>query len=163
MDIFILGVLILINGLFTMAEIALVSARKARLESQAERGDDNARKALILSNNPEIFLSAAQIGITLISILTGVYSGERFGKQLEPSIAKSDPGYTRKDLSKGEIKKSCHAKMICCMVRNKAEPARTPVKQQPHMHKKFGIIAWSKSLDIVFENIGADHIGESDG
>ena len=88
MDIFILGVLILINGLFTMAEIALVSARKARLESQAERGDDNARKALILSNNPEIFLSAAQIGITLISILTGVYSGERFGKQLEPSIAK---------------------------------------------------------------------------
>ena len=49
------------------------------------------------------------------------------------------------------------------MVRNKAEPARTPVKQQPHMHKKFGIITWSKSLDIVFENIGADHIGESDG
>src|SRR5688572_32334523 len=88
MEIFILAVLILINGLFTMAEIALVSARKARLESQAEKGDDNARKALILANNPEIFLSAAQIGITLIAILTGVYSGERFSAQLEPSVAK---------------------------------------------------------------------------
>ena len=88
MEIFILALLILINGLFTMAEIALVSARKARLEYQAERGDNNARKALELSQNPEIFLSAAQIGITLISILTGVYSGERFGRQLEPSIAK---------------------------------------------------------------------------
>lgn len=88
MEIFILALLILINGLFTMAEIALVSARKARLESQAEKGDDNAMKALKLANNPEIFLSAAQIGITLISILTGVYSGERFSQQLAPSIAK---------------------------------------------------------------------------
>ena len=88
MEIFILALLILINGLFTMAEIALVSARKARLESQAEKGDDNAMKALILANNPEIFLSAAQIGITLISILTGVYSGERFSQQLAPSVAK---------------------------------------------------------------------------
>ena len=88
MEILILAFLILLNGLFTMAEIALVSARKARLESQAERGDVNARKALELSNNPEVFLSAAQIGITLIAILTGVYSGERFSEQLEPSIAK---------------------------------------------------------------------------
>lgn len=88
MEIFILALLILINGLFTMAEIALVSARKGRLEAQAEKGDDNARKALQLANNPEIFLSAAQIGITLIAILTGVYSGERFSQQLAPSIAK---------------------------------------------------------------------------
>lgn len=88
MEIFILALLILINGLFTMAEIALVSARKARLESQADRGDENAQKALKLANHPELFLSAAQIGITLISILTGVYSGERFSEQLEPSVAK---------------------------------------------------------------------------
>lgn len=71
-----------------MAEIALVSARKGRLESQADRGDIKARKALELSNNPELFLSAVQIGITLISILTGVYSGERFSKYLEPALAK---------------------------------------------------------------------------
>jgi putative hemolysin len=71
-----------------MAEISLVSARKARLESQAEKGDINARKALDLANNPEKFLSAAQIGITLISILTGVYSGERFSANLQPHIEK---------------------------------------------------------------------------
>ncbi len=69
-----------------MSEIALVSARKARLESQAEKGDANARKALDLSNTPEKFLSAAQIGITLIAILTGVYSGERFSKDLQPLL-----------------------------------------------------------------------------
>jgi putative hemolysin len=88
MEIFILGFLILINGLFTMSEIALVSARKSKLESQAEKGDASAKNALELAQNPELFLSAAQIGITLISILTGVYSGERFSKQLEPSVAK---------------------------------------------------------------------------
>jgi putative hemolysin len=88
MELFILGFLILLNGLFTMSEIALVSARKPRLESQAEKGDQSARNALELSQNPEIFLSAAQIGITLISILTGVYSGERFSKMLAPTIGK---------------------------------------------------------------------------
>jgi len=88
MELFILGFLIFINGLFTMSEIALVSARKSRLESQAEKGDQSAKNALELSQNPELFLSAAQIGITLISILTGVYSGERFSKLLAPSIGK---------------------------------------------------------------------------
>lgn len=88
MEIIILLILIFINGLFVMSEIALVSARKARLESQAEKGDVRARRALELSNNPEIFLSAAQIGITLIAILTGVYSGERFAPYLQPSIEK---------------------------------------------------------------------------
>ncbi|MBL0333888.1 MAG: HlyC/CorC family transporter [Chitinophagaceae bacterium] len=90
MEIFILLALILINGLFVMSEIALVSARKSRLEHQAEKGDIKARRALELSHNPEIFLSAAQIGITLIAILTGVYSGERFGRYLEPHVEKID-------------------------------------------------------------------------
>jgi len=88
MEIIILLVLILINGLFVMSEIALVSARKARLEHQAEKGDVNAKKALQLSNNPEIFLAAAQIGITFVAILTGVYSGERFARYLQPTIEK---------------------------------------------------------------------------
>ena len=90
MDIVILLFLILINGLFVMSEIALVSARKGRLESQAEKGDERARVALELSNNPEVFLSAAQIGITLIAILTGVYSGERFGVYLQPFFERFD-------------------------------------------------------------------------
>jgi putative hemolysin len=90
MEIFILLALIFLNGLFTMSEIALVSARKSRLESQAEKGDENAKKALELSNNPEKFLSAAQIGITLIAIFTGVYSGEKFAAYLQPYIEKID-------------------------------------------------------------------------
>jgi putative hemolysin len=88
MEILILVGLILINGLFVMGEIALVSVRKARLESMAAKGDDSARRALDLSNSPEVFLSAAQIGITLIAILTGVYSGERFSVYLVPFFKK---------------------------------------------------------------------------
>src|SRR6059058_5363192 len=88
MEILILLGLILLNGLFVMSEIALVSARKARLEHMAEKGDQKADSALKLANNPDIFLSAAQIGITLIAILTGVYSGERFGVYLKPFIEK---------------------------------------------------------------------------
>jgi putative hemolysin len=88
MEIIILLFLIFLNALFVVSEIALVSARKARLENMAEKGDLNARRALDLANNPELFLSAAQIGITLIAILTGVYSGERFGIYLMPFISK---------------------------------------------------------------------------
>jgi putative hemolysin len=86
MDILILVGLILLNGLFVLSEISLVSARKSKLESMATKGDVRAGIALKLSENPEIFLSAAQIGITLISILTGVYSGDRFGSYLKPYI-----------------------------------------------------------------------------
>ncbi|MGQ0739801.1 MAG: hemolysin family protein [Bacteroidota bacterium] len=86
MDIIILGFLVLLNGLFSMSEIALVSARKARLESQAERGDKKAKLALEMSNHPETFLSSVQIGITLISIITGVYSGEKFSRDLQPVV-----------------------------------------------------------------------------
>src|SRR6476619_7192684 len=90
MDILILLGLIILNGLFVMSEIALVSARKPRLETMAEKGDKKAASALKLSHSPELFLSAAQIGITLIAILTGVYSGERFGKQLQPYVERID-------------------------------------------------------------------------
>jgi len=69
--------LILLNGLFSMAEIALVSARKARLEAQANKGDKRAKEALELANHPDTFLSTVQIGITLIGILTGILSGEK--------------------------------------------------------------------------------------
>lgn len=79
--IIILG-LILLNGLFAMAEIALVSARKARLESQANKGDKRAKEALELSNHPDKFISTTQIGITLIGILTGIFSGEKLKSNL---------------------------------------------------------------------------------
>lgn len=65
-----------------MAEIALVSARKARLEAQANKGDEKAKAALKLSNHPDVFLSTVQVGITLIGILTGIFSGEKLKKPL---------------------------------------------------------------------------------
>lgn len=74
-EILIIFCLIVINGLFAMAEIALVSARKARLEAQANKGDHRAKEALLLSNKPQLFMSTTQIGITLIGILTGIFSG----------------------------------------------------------------------------------------
>jgi putative hemolysin len=77
MEILILAGLILLNGLFSMAEIALVSARKSRLEVQAAKGDKKAAEALKLANKPETFLSTVQMGITVIGIMTGIYSGEK--------------------------------------------------------------------------------------
>ncbi len=87
-EIIILALLIIVNGLFVMSEIALVSARKGRLESMANKGDTKAKVALALAEDPEKFLSTAQIFITLIAILTGVYSGEKFGHYLEPYVEK---------------------------------------------------------------------------
>ncbi|HMI77726.1 MAG TPA: hemolysin family protein [Ferruginibacter sp.] len=75
--IFIILGLILLNGVFSMAEIALVSARKARLEAQANKGDEKAKAALKLANHPDVFLSTVQVGITLIGLLTGLFSGEK--------------------------------------------------------------------------------------
>lgn len=89
-EVFILLALILVNGLFVMSEIALVSARKGRLESMGNKGDAKAKAALYLTENPDKFLSTAQIGITLISILTGVYSGEKFSAYLRPYIEQID-------------------------------------------------------------------------
>lgn len=89
-ELIILALLIIVNGLFVMSEIALVSARKGRLESMANKGNAKAKVALALAENPEKFLSTAQIFITLIVIITGVYSGEKFGHYIEPFIAKID-------------------------------------------------------------------------
>ncbi|MFZ1675747.1 MAG: hemolysin family protein [Saprospiraceae bacterium] len=83
MEILIILILILINGLFSMSEIALVSARKNRLNYSAQRGNRGAKIALDLASNPSKLLSTAQIGITLIGILTGIYSGERITQGLE--------------------------------------------------------------------------------
>ena len=74
--IFILFILFLINGALSMAEIALVAARKTRLEIDAQRGDKSAMLAFANATAPSRILSAIQVGITLIAILTGVYSGD---------------------------------------------------------------------------------------
>ncbi|OGS70431.1 MAG: hemolysin [Flavobacteria bacterium RIFCSPLOWO2_12_FULL_35_11] len=76
MEILIIIGLVLINGVFSMSEMSLVSSRKFKLESARKKGSKGAKIALELSENPTKFLSTVQIGITLIGILLGVYSGE---------------------------------------------------------------------------------------
>ena len=71
------------NGVFSMSEIALISSRKSRLETAAKKGSKSAKTALDLANSPNKFLSAVQIGITLIGILTGIYSGDKITEDVE--------------------------------------------------------------------------------
>lgn len=73
--------LILLNGVFALSELAVVSARVPRLKALAARSHPGATSALALATNPGRFLSAVQIGITLIGIVNGAYSGEAFGGQ----------------------------------------------------------------------------------
>jgi putative hemolysin len=82
MEILIIILLILFNGLLSMSEIALVSARKSKLEIESKKGNKSAATALKLANEPDRFFSTIQIGITLIGILTGLYSGEAFAGDL---------------------------------------------------------------------------------
>ncbi|WP_298669180.1 hemolysin family protein [uncultured Sphingomonas sp.] len=78
-DVLIILALVALNGVFAMSELAIVSARKARLEAMARTGKRGARAAAALANDPGKFLSTVQIGITLIGVLAGAYSGASLG------------------------------------------------------------------------------------
>lgn len=78
--------LIIANGFLAMAEIAIVSARKVRLQQRAEEGDAKAKIALELANSPSRFLSTIQIGITLVGILAGAFGGVTIAEQLAPKL-----------------------------------------------------------------------------
>jgi Hemolysins and related proteins containing CBS domains len=86
MEIFIILFLILLNGIFSMSEIAVISARKTNLRHEANQGDKAAAAAYKLQSNPNTFLSTIQIGITLIGILTGLYSGDVLSSKLSPVL-----------------------------------------------------------------------------
>jgi putative hemolysin len=77
MELLIIFILILLNGFFAMSEIALISARKTRLENAAKKGNKAAQIALDLANSHNKLLSTTQIGITVITLLTGVFSGDK--------------------------------------------------------------------------------------
>jgi len=87
-DVVIILVLVAVNGVFAMSELAIASSRKARLEALARTGSRGARAALDLSADPGKFLSTVQVGITLIAVLSGAYSGEALGgptaERIEP-------------------------------------------------------------------------------
>lgn len=82
-EIFILILLILVNGFFSMTEIAVISSRKSRLQQQAEEGIKGAKTALALAEKPTHFLSTIQFGITLIGILSGAFGGATIAEELE--------------------------------------------------------------------------------
>jgi putative hemolysin len=79
--------LLLANGLFAMAEIAVVAARKTRLKTMVEEGSRGAKLALALSNAPGKFLSTVQVGITLVGVLAGAVGGANIADKLTPFIA----------------------------------------------------------------------------
>ncbi len=81
-------VLLIANGLFSMSEMAVVSARKARLHKRATDGDKGAKAALELADNPGSFLSTVQIGITLVGILAGAFGGATIAEKLAPTLKK---------------------------------------------------------------------------
>lgn len=82
----ILLLLIVSSGVFVMSELAIVSSRKVRLQQSANQGDKGARMALKLANDPNNFLAAAQIGITLIAIVSGAFGEQIFSKFLHPIL-----------------------------------------------------------------------------
>src|ERR671915_1606561 len=89
LDILVIFFLILLNGVFAMAEIAVVSSRKPRLKALAEHQYRGANAVLKLAESPGRFLSAIQVGITLVGILAGVFGGEELAPPLEDYLGRS--------------------------------------------------------------------------
>jgi putative hemolysin len=86
--------LVVLNGLLAMSEIAVVSVRRLRLKQHAEAGNTRARAALALLNHPGDFLSTVQVGITLVGILAGAFSSATLAESIEPFFA-GVPAFTR--------------------------------------------------------------------
>jgi putative hemolysin len=93
-EILVILLLVTINGMFAMSEIAVVSARKSRLQQLAHEGDARAEEALELSNSPNRFLSTVQIGITLVGVLAGAFGGAAVASTLATRLAQV-PGLAR--------------------------------------------------------------------
>ncbi len=88
MSVLILLLLTLANGVLAMAEIAVVSANKLRLQQKAESGDANAKRALALSENPNTFLSTVQVGVTLVTVFSGAFGGAALSGPLAEVLAR---------------------------------------------------------------------------
>src|SRR5262249_5446341 len=87
LEVLIVFLLILVNGVFAMSELALVSARRARLAVLERKGLPGAAKARELADDPQRFLPTVQVGITLVSMLTGVFGGARIAADVQDWLA----------------------------------------------------------------------------
>ncbi|HAM11374.1 MAG: hypothetical protein A2X05_13075 [Bacteroidetes bacterium GWE2_41_25] len=90
MEILVISILIVLNGFFALSEIALVSSKRSRLEQLRKEGRRGSESALLLMNDSESFLSAIQVGITLIGIITGVYGGINIADDFAPFFERFD-------------------------------------------------------------------------
>jgi len=86
LELAIIAALIVVNGLLSMSELAVVSSRPARLALLAEKRVSGAQRALALASDPGKFLSTVQIGITLVGILSGAFSGATLGQRLTQKL-----------------------------------------------------------------------------
>jgi putative hemolysin len=93
MDLLILLALIALNGVFALSELAIVSSRRTRLQTRADKGDRGARVALQLQEDPSRFLSTVQVGITLIGVIAGAYGATALAEDVAPVVAQLLPGF----------------------------------------------------------------------
>src|SRR5574339_451483 len=87
-EIAVIALLILLNGLLSMSEAAMVASRKARLQQMANEGDHASRTVLSLLEDPNVFLSTVQIGITLVGVLAGAVGGATLSDALAVQLGK---------------------------------------------------------------------------
>lgn len=87
LEILIILLLVLVNGIFAMSELAIVSARRSRLQAEQRRGSDGAAAALALAEDPQRFLPTVQVGITMVGVLAGAFGGARLGAKLGEVLA----------------------------------------------------------------------------
>jgi putative hemolysin len=89
LEILFIFALLLANGLFAMAEIAVVASRKARLKNMSDEGHPGARLALALADSPGKFLSTVQVGITFVGVLASALGGANIAEKLASAISRS--------------------------------------------------------------------------
>jgi putative hemolysin len=87
-EVLVVLLLLVANGVFAMSEIAVVSARKSRLQQRADEGDHAARRALELAEKPERFLATVQVGITLVATLAGAFGGAAIAEPLAEQLSR---------------------------------------------------------------------------
>lgn len=172
-DVLVIAGLILLNGLFSMSEMAIVSARPARLKMAADRGSRGARAAQVLAADPGKFLSTVQIGITLVGIVAGAYSGASLGGPVGERLAalglphdvSGDAGFalviaatTYFSLVVGELV----PKQVALRA---AEPiAILAARPMAVLAKAMAPFVWllDKSSELLLRLMGASHKGDAD-
>ena len=88
LELIVIAFLLLLNGVFAMSELAIVSSRKALLQKKASEGDSRSAQALALASNPGDFLATVQVGITLIGVIAGAFGGATLAEELGASISR---------------------------------------------------------------------------